>query len=787
MWSQARCFVVGSLLVVAACGGAMGNPGWESGSERDPSELPYPAAPPAPPLLAASDWKGAVAAPAGALVVHTEPGDIPRLELATDSAQRLPLEHTHVKAKLTGFVAEVEVTQTYKNPHAKPIEAIYVFPLPENSAVNHMRMVIDKRVIEAKIDERNRARRTYEQAKRAGHTAALLEQERPNVFTQSVANIEPGKKIDVAVRYVQDLTYDAGQYEFVFPMVVGPRYFPGAPLEELHSGSGTHAGTTSVPDASRVSPPIVGKGERSGHDISIELVADTGLAVGAFETPTHEVIERRPADGTLALTLAEKKSLPNRDFVLRYRAAGEQPKAVLYTTAAKDAGGFFSLVLEPPNLDVDRVVGQRELTFVVDISGSMSGVPLEMCKTAMRDALGRMRPVDTFNILTFAGATKQAFERARPANSRNLREGLAVVDAMSAGGGTEMLDAVAAALRPTVEHGRDRYVFFMTDGYVGNEEQILSASEQFVASIEKAGRRARVFGYGVGSSVNRYLIEGLSRAGKGLSVFAGPREDPRRAVNQYFHYIDRAVLTDLRIDWGTLRADQVMPATMPDLFASHPVILHGRYRGSNDGPVTVTGKAADRPFQMKVAHRRAELVEGRSPVLGLLWARSKVASLEERLWDGGDAAAQQEITRLGLDFGLVTRFTSFVAVDTSRRVGDGSPERVVQPVEAPEGVDVAMAGGVEHSVRGNFTGGGEDKDGVSDESDDTEALEQAPPVMAGAAPAEPTREEVYEVESQRGCGCRAASSDRSGAWSLALLGVAVLVARRRRAGVRCLV
>jgi Ca-activated chloride channel family protein len=323
-------------------------------------------------------------------------------------------------------------------------------------------------------------------------------------------------------------------------------------------------------------------------------------------------------------------------------------------------------------------------------------------------------------------------------------------------------------------------VFFLTDGYVGNEDQILSASDQFVKALEKSGRRARVFGYGVGSSVNRYLIEGLSRAGKGLAVFAGPREDPRRAVNQFFHYIDRAVLTDLKVDWGTLRAEQVMPATMPDLFASHPVILHGRYRGNAGGAITVRGKAADRPFEMKVAARSAELVDGRAPVLGLLWARSKVASLEERLWDSADAGAQQQITRLGLDFGLVTRFTSFVAVDGSRRVGDGSPERIVQPVEAPEGVDVAMAGGVTHSTHGNLAGEAfEDEDGEPDGEDLDKAESPPEPTTAGAALA---REEVYEVDRGRGCGCRAGGSDRPGAWLFAVIGVVALVARRR---VRC--
>jgi Ca-activated chloride channel family protein len=697
--------------------------------------------------------------------VYTDPGEVPRLELAT-VRERLPLEHTHVKANLTGFVAEVEVTQTYKNPHARPIEAVYVFPLPENSAINHLRMVIDRRVIEAKIDERGAARRTYESAKREGYTAALLEQERANVFTQSVANIEPGKKIDVTVRYVQDLSYDAGEYEFVFPMVVGPRYFPGQPLGGPQSGGGTRADTTRVPDASRISPPYVGRGDRTGHDISLELSADARLAIGDFQTPTHEVVARRPADGSLQLTLAEKKSLPNRDFVLRYRVAEKEPKALLYTSAeagGTERGGYFSLVLQPPDLDIDGVVGRREFVFVVDVSGSMSGVPLGLCKVAMRETLMRMRPVDTFNILTFAGATRQAFEAPRPANSTNLREALAVVDGMNAGGGTQMRDAVAAALRPEVESGRDRYVFFLTDGYVGNENEIISASDQFVTAIEKTGRRARVFGYGVGSSVNRFLIDGLSRAGKGLSVYAGPREDPARAVNQFFHYVDRAVLTDLTIDWGGFGADQVMPSSMPDLFASHPVILHGRFKGQGSNQIVLRGKAQDRAFEAKISPQKAKLGSS-TPVLGLLWARSKVASLEQQLWEGSDAKAEREITELGRSFGLVTRFTSFVAVDSSRRVSAGAPDRVDQLLERPEGVDVEAAGGAELGL-------------------------DAEEATLGLAPPSAARPEAtYAVEersaSKRGCGCRTAAPADPRFWPLFAAAIAVHFARRRRSGVR---
>ncbi len=814
---------VTALFGMAACGGGPTGPRAPEPSPPEPA-APTDSAPlvqqPAPPAAPsheppasppqAEGAHGEAIAPAQALAsvgaplaVYTDPGDLPYLRLATDPEQQLPLEHTHVKAALTGFVAEVEVSQTYENPHAQPIEAVYTFPLPENSAVNHMRMVIGTRVINAQIEERKKARRIYQRAKQQGHTAALLEQERPNVFTQSVANIEPGKKIDVVIRYVQDLSYDAGQYEFVFPMVVGPRFMPGGKRAGPQSGSGTHADTEAVPDASRISPPYVGRGQRSGHDISLELVADASLAVSDFSVPTHEVVARKPADGTLRLSLAEKDSLPNRDFVLRYRVAGAEPKATLFTSEAGKRGRFFSLVIHPPALDVDGLVGRRELIFVVDVSGSMSGTPLGMCRSAMREAIRGLRPVDTFNILTFAGGTQAAFARPRPANSANIRRALGVVDSMRAGGGTYMADAVKAALSTEVAPGRHRYVFFMTDGYVGNEKEIIVASDRFVSALRARGQRARVFGFGVGSSVNRHLIDGLSKAGQGIAVYASAREDPARAVNRFYHYIDRAVLTDLSVDWAGLGVSELYPAAIPDLFASHPVIVHGRFGGAPSSAVSVRARAGERSLHIPVAVRPARAQGDAYKVQGALWARAKVDGLEELLWDGHSPAVQRDITRLGLDFDMVTRFTSFVAVDRSRRVGTGDPTTVVQPVEAPEGVDVEMAGGV-RAERPTASWGMDQADGYGYEfADDPLAAGGFGPTGA-AMPADPGAEDeaeeeeivleqmaegydaapAMEVDGRRGCGCKTAggADDRAArwAWLVAMAALALVGARRAR-------
>lgn len=769
---------------------------WMSIGCGSPAPVPYgpsEAHIPPPARVPPTSWNERPAA-SDALVVLTDPGRLPELRVRGAEGDKLPLERTEVNAHLYGFVGEVEVAQTFANPHSKPIEVVYVFPLPENSAVGAMHMKIGERIIRAKIEERGQARRMYKRAKRQGKTAALLEQERPNVFTQSVANIAPGESIDVVIRYVQDLTYDDGRYEFVFPMVVGPRFIPGTPLDAAMRGEGTYLDTDRVPDASRITPPVLGKGERSGHDITVEVTVENALPVNSYSVPTHQVAAHQPADGSLNLRLVEEESIPNRDFVLRYEVAGKEPRATLLTSG-EDQNGYFALMVHPPALDVNELVGKRELVFVVDVSGSMSGVPLGMCKTAIRAALGKLRPWDTFNIMTFAGATRKLFGSARPANRTNVEKALSFLMAARAGGGTHLDDAVRTVLQPDVGQGRHRYVFFLTDGYVGNEREIVTGSKELVEGLEARGQRARVFAFGVGSSTNRALLEGLSRAGNGVAVYATNREDPARAVNQFYRYIDRSVLTDLRLSWGELGAAETFPNPIPDLFASHPVIVHGRYKRLGDGPVVLHARLGEEAMQLDVEVRETLSTGKRGGVLGRLWARSKVQFLEEEGWIGMRPDAPKRITELGLDYELVTPYTSFIAIDESRIVGDGNPTKIVQPVEIPEGVDGDMAGARTRRPLTNFSQhpnrqpiapglipadpSPEPLEEGDDDDDDDASGADAPPPMEPALQPSPT--EPYEVQGGR-CHCRAAGTPSRGAWptALALFGLLLIIGRRRR-------
>lgn len=632
--------------------------------------------------------------PADGMYAYTSPGELPQLIVLDGKgrASNLPLKHTDVDARVVGHVAQVRVAQEFRNDRAEPIEVTYTFPLPENSAVDSMRMVIGERVIEGVIQRRAEARSTYEQARAAGHTSALLEQERPNIFTQSVANVPPGETITVEVTYLQTLSQDAGTYEFVFPMVVGPRFIPPG---------------DAVPDAARIMPPVLGTGVRTGHDVSLALEVAIGSSIARWDAPTHTVAGKSTNEG-FAIHLADAETIPNRDFVVRWSAASTSTQARLLLGEPDAKGrGHFALIVQPPAVDLDALVGQREMIFVIDRSGSMSGLPLALAKQTLREALRRLRPVDTFDVIGFESGTERLFGAPRPANQDNLVLAERFIDGLEAGGGTMMAGAVEAALAPKLSAGRHRYVFFLTDGYIGNETEIFTGARSLIGRAEHDGLRARVFGIGIGSAPNRELIAGLSEAGEGVPLYVGNREHPHAAVESWSRYVDHAVLEDLEVDWGGLTVSGRYPTEVPDLFASHAVVMLGRYAGDVRSDVELTATLSDggqigQTITIPITVGTSD-VDDR--ILATLWAREKIASITAAGWDGAldRSEVERSITEVGLDFGLVTAFTSFVAVDRSRVVGKGDPTLVNQPVEVPEDVDPAAAGSVVVSTVGSST------------------------------------------------------------------------------------
>src|SRR5437773_1439046 len=380
-----------------------------------------------------------------------------------------PLKHTSVRAEISGFLSRVNVTQEFENNFTDKIEAVYVFPLPQNAAVDDMTMRIGERVVRGKIMKRDEAREVYEAAKSNGQVASLLDQERPNIFTQSVANILPGEKVTIEISYVETLKYQDGAYEFVFPMTVAPRYIPGNPTGR--TGPGYSPDTDKVPDASKITPHVAK--ERTGHDISLELKLDAGVPIESVGSKSHEIESTMLSAASYTVKLKDEATIPNKDFILRYDVAGKTIEdAILTHHDAK--GGYFTLILQPPDTFRPQDITPKEIVFVLDTSGSMSGFPIEKAKEAMKLALDGLNPQDTFNLITFAGDTAILFDKPVPATPENMKKAQAFLASRSGGGGTEMMKAIKAALDPSDAQDHIRVVCFMTDGEVGNDNEIIA-------------------------------------------------------------------------------------------------------------------------------------------------------------------------------------------------------------------------------------------------------------------------------------------------------------------------
>src|SRR5215207_4271448 len=592
-----------------------------------------------------------------------------------------PLKHTDVRASVAGFIARVTVTQEFENPFKEKIEAIYTFPLPQAAAVDDMTMRVGERIVKGKIMRREEAGEVYRAARAAGQVASLLDQERPNVFTQSVANVMPGERVTVIISYVETLKYEAGTYEFVFPVVVGPRYIPGTPAGR-RPPRGRLPNTDRVPDAARVTPAQAPPGTRAGHDISVEVSLDAGVPVEGLKSPSHEIDVERPSPSGARVRLRSLAVIPNKDFILRYDVAGQKIQdAVL--THRDPRGGYFTLILQPPDRVAAADVTPKELVFVLDTSGSMEGFPIEKAKETMQLALDSLYPNDTFNLITFAGDTHVLFDEPVPATGENLSKAKRFLATREGGGGTEMMEAIKAALEPSDARGHVRVVCFMTDGEVGNDFEIISEVQKHP--------NARVFSFGVGDSVNRFLLDKMAEQGRGAVEYVSLAEDGSAAARRFHERVRSPLLTDIQLDWGGLQVADMYPRRVPDLFGSGPVIVSGRYTAGGRGVVRLRGMMAGQPFEREIA---VELPEARAEndVLATLWARRRVEDLMSEDYAGAQsgeprAELREEITGLGLEYRLLTQFTSFVAVEETAVTDGGKPRRIDVPVETPEGMN----------------------------------------------------------------------------------------------------
>jgi len=603
-----------------------------------------------------------------------------------------PLKHTDVQAEISGFLSRVRVTQEFENPFKDKIEAVYTFPLPQDAAVDDMTMTIGSRTVRGKILPREEAQAVYEAAKTNGQVASLLDQERPNIFTQSVANILPGEQIKITISYVETLKYEKGAYEFVFPMVVGPRYIPGAP-NVRRQGNGFAPDTDQVRDGSRITPKMIPPGMRSGHDISLDIQLDAGLIVDGLTSKTHPVDIERTDPRSAHIHLKDTATIPNKDFVLRYDVAGGSIQDALLTHRS-DKGGFFTMILQPPDRVTVEDVTPKELVFVLDTSGSMEGFPIEKAKETMKLALDSLYPSDTFNLITFAGDTEILFPEPVPATKENLRKAQAFLNGRSGGGGTEMMTAIKAALEPSDDQKHIRIVCFMTDGYVGNDMEIVSEVQKH--------QNARVFAFGIGESVNRFLLDKMAEAGRGEVEYVALNDDGSAAARRFHERVRNPLLTDISIEWNGLPVADVYPKNIPDLFSAKPLILSGRFTAPGNGTIKLRGKMAGNDFVREIPVSFPETMASHD-VLSSLWARRRIDDLMAQDYSGAQSGEmqpdlKQTITQVGLEYRLMTQFTSFVAVEEMIVTDGGQPRRIDVPVEVPEGVNPNMVGDLDESM-----------------------------------------------------------------------------------------
>lgn len=623
-----------------------------------------------------------------ALATATAAADAPRSDGVAPQLRALspdrsplgscPLEHTEVSLDVSGSTVHARVRQRFSNPFEDPIEAVYVFPLPEDAAVHAMRMRIDDRVVESEIMRREAARETYEAARNRGQTASLLEQERPNIFTTSVANIRPGHPIEVTLEYVATVRYERGRYELAFPTTVGPRFIPGRPTGA--AGTGWAPDTDRVPDASRITPPVAPTA-RSGHDIALRVNIDAGVPVGMPTSPTHDVVTRRLGPSRVRAELASHDTIPNKDLVLRWSVAPERvASGILAHRPDANAPGYLSLVLHPNPAPPQGEITPKEIVFVLDTSGSMSGRPMELSKALMRRLIEDLHPRDTFAVLRYDDTTSALSPRPLANTPDNRRRALEYVQGLAGSGGTDALGGVRAAFDYPRDPDRLRVVVFLSDGYIGNDREVL-------AEVGRRIGKARLFGFGVGSSVNRYLLEEMGRVGRGATAIVTLEDDPTAQVDAFYHRLQSPYLTDIAVDWGDFEVRDTSPSPIPDLFAGQPLTVFGRYKAGGSGVVTVRGRLAGRPFRQTVEVTLPD-EEHDHAAIATLWARARVASLERRMHDGPSDALEEELAEVALRHSLVTRLTSFVAVE--RRVvvdpAGGPPRLVAVASELPDGV-----------------------------------------------------------------------------------------------------
>ncbi len=593
------------------------------------------------------------------------------------SLENFPLQSTDVNVVISGVIANVVVRQVYSNRGNTPINGHYLFPGSTRAAVHGMKMTVGNRVIKAEIKEKEQARKTHETAKKQGKATSLLEQHRANVFSMEVANIMPGDTIEIELKYTELLVPEGGTYEFVYPTVVGPRY-SSVPVNE------------STHDNRWVQNPYLKSGSDPHTEFTLSVDLVTGMPVHQVSCETHDTEITFASESRAQVALTEHGEFGgDRDFILHYRLTGQQIASGLILQQGNDEN-FFLLMTQPPKRIEQSVIPPREYIFVVDVSGSMAGYPLDTAKSLLANLIGNLRPTDMFNVLLFAGGSEIMSDSSAAATSTHVQRAIKMIDGSKGGGGTELLQAMTRAMELPGKEGVSRTMIVITDGYVHTENEIFKVIQQNLD-------HTNLFAFGIGSSVNRHLIEGMARSGQGEPFIVTSSGQAGPVAQRFLKYIKSPVLTDIDISFEGLDVYDVEPPALPDLFAERPVVVFGKWKGEPSGTVNVSGLNGAGEFHQDIPVDSA-LFEDQSAPLKYLWARSRIDRISNFNPQKDNREKREELVSLGLHYNLLTQFTSFVAVDEIVRNPDMNSKDVKQPLTLPKNVSNLAVGGEIRSV-----------------------------------------------------------------------------------------
>ena len=591
-----------------------------------------------------------------------------------------PLLNTEVAIDVVAMTARVSVSQTFHNPGQHWTEAVYVFPLPQNAAVDHLRMHVGERIIEGEIKPREQARKAYQQARDAGQRSSLVEQQRANIFTTSVANIAPGGDIRIDIDYQQPVDYRDGVFRLRFPMVVAPRYIPGTPITEQVTITGGWArDTDQVPDASKITPPVRKPGQAGSNPVTLSMDLAPGMPLADLHSSYHPVrIEQQ--DEHYHISLEQGSTPANRDFEMVWTPApGQAPRTALFSEQREDADYALLMLSPPAAATLTKRSTPRDLSFIIDTSGSMYGDSIVQARKALLFALRGLRPDDRFNVIEFNNTATRLYPGLRDASPANITHAVAWVEALNADGGTEMAGALKLALPSGREAGqRLHQVIFLTDGAVGNEDALFRLIQQRLGD-------SRLFPVGIGSAPNSFFMRKAARFGRGSFTHIGKPDEVLEKMTALLQRLQYPALTDLKLTLPAGSSAEVYPDPLPDLYLSEPVQIALR-AAKLPAQLTLSGRFGSRPWQTQLTLDSPQPGKG----ISVLWARRRIASLMDRQRLSDDAAEQAElreaVVNTALQHHLVSQFTSLVAVDqTPARPDDETLQQRPVALTLPKG------------------------------------------------------------------------------------------------------